>query len=206
MVPVSALTQQLRALADGLVEAARKDAIEPDGTLGHWVQSQAAILHALADLAEHVEQQFVDAVSEFHNLGKVEVQKLREMNGLAKLAFESARSAEAGFHVQKEKVLTKVVETMVPQMVKAVGEAVVIRERRYNQRVHWGRAAGIAAVAGGLLLGGYVWRGFASDAAVSSAASSAAVLAQRVRQCQAAPVLDETTREAFCPLKSLVAP
>ena len=199
---MSAVAQQLRAAAGGLAEAARKDAIEPEGTLGHWVQSQGVILQAQADLAEHIEQQVMGAVSESHKLAKVEVEKLRQMIGLAHLALEAAKSAEASFHVRKELVLSKVVDTMVPQMVKAVGEAVVIRERRYNQRVHWGRAAGIAAAAGCLLLGGYVWGGWGPD----TTAAGAAVLRERVKQCQAAPVRDERTHEAFCTLKSLVAP
>ncbi len=199
---MNAVAQQLRAAAGGLAEAARKDAIEPDGTLGHWVQSQTAILQVQADLAEHIEQQVMEAVSESHKLAKVEVEKLRQMLGLARLALESAKGAEASFHVQKELVLSKLVDTMVPQMVKAVGAAVVIRERRYNQRVHWGRAAGIAAVAGGLLLGGYVWGGWKPG----STAADAAVLLERVRQCQASPVRDDRTREAYCPLKALTAP
>ena len=94
------------------------------------------------------------------------------------------------------------VDTIVPQMVKAVGAAIVIRERRYNQRVHWGRAAGIAAVAGGLLLGGYVWGGWRPD----NTAIAGAVALERIRQCQAAPVRDERTHEAFCPMKALLAP
>lgn len=106
---MSAVAQQLRAAAGGLAEAARKDAIEPEGTLGHWVQSQGVILQAQADLAEHIEQQVMGAVSESHKLAKVEVEKLRQMIGLAHLALEAAKSAEASFDLRKELVLSKVV-------------------------------------------------------------------------------------------------
>jgi len=96
----------------------------------------------------------------------------------------------------------KFVETIAPQIVKVVGSAVVIRERRYNWTVHWGRAAGIATVAGGLLLGGYVWGSWHPD----NAALAGAVALDRIRRCEASPVRDDRTHDAFCPLKALLAP
>ncbi len=94
------------------------------------------------------------------------------------------------------------VETIAPQIVKVVGSAVVIRERRYNWTVHWGRAAGIATVAGGLLFGGYVWGSWHPD----NAALAGAVALDRIRRCEASPVRDDRTHDAFCPLKALLAP
>jgi len=96
----------------------------------------------------------------------------------------------------------KFVETIAPQIVKVVGSAVVIRERRYNWTVHWGRATGIATVAGGLLFGGYVWGSWHPD----NAALAGAVALDRIRRCETSPVRDDRTHDAFCPLKALLAP
>lgn len=199
---MNAVAQRLRAAAAGLVEAARKEAIEPDGPLGHWVQAQRAILDAQADLAEHIEQQVLGAVSDVRELAKVEVTRLREMVRLASLSNDRAITEAAALTVRKDQALTDIVKTMAPDMVKAVGGAVVIRERRYNWTVHWGRAAGIATLAGGLLLGGYVWGGWQP----SNAAIAGAIASERIKQCEASPIRDERTHEAFCPLKALVAP
>ena len=195
------VAKKLRDAAAGLAEAARKEAIEPDGPLGQWVQAQEAIIAALADLAEHVEQQVYGAVSDLHELAKVDVARLREMIRLASLSNDRAITEAASLTVRKDQALTDIVKTMAPQMVKAIGEAVVIRERRYNWTVHWERAAGIAAAAGSLLLGGYVWGGHSSDVE----AAAAAQMMERVRHCQASPIRDERTHEAFCFLKTLVA-
>lgn len=196
---MNAMAQQLRAAAAGLAEAARKEGIEPDGPLGHWVKAQLVVVEALADLAEHFEQQVLGTVSQSHELAKVEVAKLREMTRLAKVAQDRANTEAAVLAVRKDGVFTEMVQTMVPQMVKAVGSAVVIRERRYNWTVHWGRAAGITAAAGSLVLGGYLWRG------PDTAAVTAAQVMERVKECQAAPILDTRTHESFCALKTLVA-
>lgn len=199
---MNAVAQRLRAAAAGLVEVARKEAIEPDGPLGQWVQLQKAILEAQADLAEHIEQQVLEAVSDLRDLAKVEVTRLREMVRLASLSNDRAITEAAALSVRKDQALTDIVKTMVPDVVKAIGGAVVIRERRYNWTVHWGRAAGIATVAGGLLLGGYVWGGWQP----SNAAIAGTIASERIKQCEASPVRDDRTHEAFCSLKSLVAP
>ena len=101
-----------------------------------------------------------------------------------------------------ERVSGVFVEAVVPQIVERIGEAVVLRERRHNRRVQWGRAAGIAGVALAILAGGYVWGSQGSGGATAAGA----VALDRIRQCQAAPVKDGRTGEAYCQLRDLLPP
>lgn len=199
---MSEVANRLREEAEGLIEAARKDAIEPDGTLGHWVRSQASILRLQADLADHLEGEVKGSVAAARDLSKSELEMVRKTLGLANTALDQAKAAHAGIEIQKGNAFDKLVTSFVPQMVKAVGEAVVIREWNHNKRVQWGRAAGIAVAALGILAGGYVW----GSRGPGEAVLAGAVALERIRQCQAAPVKDGRTGEAYCLLKGLLPP
>ncbi len=204
VVPTPGMTagEQLRAAAVEMEEAAWREGIDTDGPLGTFIQAMHRAIMTLAEIADRQADGVVKTVHDARRMVEAEAVKARKTNELAFLAMEGTRSAHASFDVQKEMLVGRMADTIVPQMVKAVGAAIVIRERRYNQRVHWGRAAGIAAVAGGLLLGGYVRGGWRPD----NTAIAGAVALERIRQCQAAPVRDERTHEAFCPMKALLAP
>lgn len=201
-VPDVAGGEQLRAAAVEMEEAAWREGIDTDGPLGTFVRAMRRAILILAEIADRQADGVVRTVHDARLVVEAEAVKARKTNELAFLVMEGARSAHASFDVQKEMLVGKLVDTIVPQMVKAVGAAIVIRERRYNQRVHWGRAAGIAAVAGGLLLGGYVWGGWRPD----NTAIAGTIALDRIRQCQASPVRDDRTHEAFCPMKALLAP
>lgn len=198
---MSDIAQRLRAAADELMEAARRDAIEPDGTLGHWVRSQFTILHVQADLADYLEAQVKGTVVEMHDLSKSELKKLGVANQTADAVLNQFKAALAGSEVQRDRVIGRFVESVAPQVSKAIGEAVVIRERDYNRRVQWGRSATVAGLLLALVVGGNFWGSWQTGQVAGG------VLAlQRIKQCQAAPVKDTRTGDAFCLLKNLLAP
>ena len=202
VVPISegATAEHLRAAATEMEEAAWREGIDAAAPLGVFVRAMHRTILVMAEIAERQADGVVKTVRDAMHVA--EAVKARKANEMAYLAVEAAKTAHASFEVQKDQVFGKLVSTIVPQMVKAVGEAVVIRERLYNARVQWGRAAGIATVAGCLVLGGYVWGGWHLD----NAAVAGAMALERIRQCQAAPVREDRTREAFCPLKALLPP
>lgn len=198
----AATAEHLRSAATEMEEAALREGIDTNGPLGVFVRAMHRTILVMADVAERQASGVVSTVRDARLMVEAEATKARKASDLAFLAVEAARTAHASFEVQKEEVFGTLVKAMVPQMVKAVGGAVVIRERRYNWTVHWGRAAGIATVAGSILLGGYVWGSWHPD----NAALSGAVALDRIRQCEAAPVRDDRTHESYCPLKALLAP
>ena len=200
--PELATGEHLRAAAKEMEEAAWREGIDTNGPLGVFIRSMHRTILVMADIAERQASGVVSTVRDARLIVEAEALKARKASDLAFLAVEAAKAAHASFDVQKEAVFGKLIDAMVPQMVKAVGAAVVIRQRRYNQGVQWGRAAGIATVAGGLLLGGYAWGSWRPD----NVTIAGAVALERIRQCEAAPVRDERTHETFCPMKVLLAP
>jgi len=200
--PDTAAGEKLRATAKEMEEAAWREGIDPHGPLGVFVRAMRATILVMADVAERQANGVVNTVRDARAMVEAEAIKVRKVSDQAFLAVEAARTAHASFEVQKDEVFTKMVKAMVPQMVKAVGAAVVIRQRRYNWTVHWDRAAGIATVAAGLLLGGYVWGSWYP----SNSAIAGTVALDRIRQCEASPVRDDRTHESFCSMKALLAP
>ena len=182
--------------------AAREWGVRPDHLEGRFVSALLGCLTWLGRIMQATAFDLKASSRETRAATETELETLRTASKAALRVLQQAETALASSDVQRQMAVGKFVETIAPQMVKAVGEAVVIRERRYNQRVHWGRAAGIAAAAGGLLLGGYVWGGWRPD----NTAIAGAVALERIRQCQASPLRDERTHEAFCPMKALLAP
>ena len=202
LTPLAVAVEELRAAAEDMEEAAWREGIDPAGPLGVFVRAMRKALLVVADLAAGQAVGVGTTVRDARALTQGELEKLRTANQMSANVLEQARVALAGSEVQRERVIGRFVETVAPQVVEAIREAVVIRERRYNQRVHWGRAAGIAALAAGVLLGGYIWGSQGSGDAVAAGA----VALDRIRQCQAAPVKDGRTGEAYCPLKGLLPP
>ena len=156
----------------------------------------------MAEMSEQHRFTIVNVLQDARAVTEAEIEKARLANQLAGSAIEQARTAHAGFEVQREKLIAKLVDNVVPQMVKAVGEAIVIRERRHNQKVQWGRAFGIAALGGGLLLGGFIWGCWQpSDSTIAGS-----IALDRIKRCQAAPVHDASSKETYCPMSILLSP
>ena len=182
--------------------AAREWGVRPDHLEGRFVSALLGCLTWLGRIMQATVSDLKASSKETRAAVETELETLRTASKAALRVLQQAETALASSDVQRQMAVGKFVETIAPQMVKVVGEAVVIRERRYNQRVHWGRAAGIATVAGSLLLGGYVWGSWRPD----NTAIAGAIALDRIRQCQAAPVRDDRTHEAYCPMKALLAP
>ncbi len=182
--------------------AAREWGVRPDHLEGRFVSALLGCLTWLGRIMQATVSDMKASAKDTKAAAAAELETLRTANKTALRVLQQAETALAGSDVQRQMAVGRFVETVAPQLVKAVGEAVVIRQRRYNQAVQWGRAAGIATVAGGLLLGGYAWGSWRPD----NVAIAGAVALERIRQCEAAPVRDDRTHEAFCPMKVLLAP
>lgn len=182
--------------------AAREWGVRPDHLEGRFVSALLGCLTWLGRIMQAAVHDLKASSKDIRAASERELETLRAASTAALRVLQQAETALAGSDVQRQMAVGKFVETVAPQVVKAIGGAVVIRERRYNWTIQWGRAAGIAAVAGGLLFGGYVWGGWHPD----NAALSGAVALDRIRQCEASPVRDDRTHEAYCPLKALLAP
>jgi len=182
--------------------AARDWGVRPDHLEGRFVSALLDCLTWLGRIMQATVADLKASGQDARAAAAAELETLRNASKTALRVLQQAETALASSDVQRQMAVEKFVETIAPEIVKVVGRAVVIRERRYNWTVHWGRAAGIATVAGGLLFGGYVWGSWHPD----NAALAGAVALDRIRRCEASPVRDDRTHDAFCPLKALLAP
>ena len=182
--------------------AARDWGVRPDHLEGRFVSALLGCLTWLGRIMQATVADLKASGQDARAAAAAELETLRNASKTALRVLQQAETALASSDVQRQMAVEKFVETIAPEIVKVVGRAVVIRERRYNWTVHWGRAAGIATVAGGLLFGGYVWGSWHPD----NAALAGAVALDRIRRCEASPVRDDRTHDAFCPLKALLAP
>jgi len=182
--------------------AARDWGVRPDHLEGRFVSALLGCLTWLGRIMQATVADLKASGEDARAAAAAELETLRNASKTALRVLQQAETALASSDVQRQMAVEKFVETIAPQIVKVVGRAVVIRERRYNWTVHWGRAAGIATVAGGLLFGGYVWGSWHPD----NATLAGAVALDRIRRCEASPVRDDRTHDAFCPLKALLSP
>ena len=187
-------TNDLAVLGVEMEEAAWREGIDPTGPLGIFVKAMQRALTVMAEASDRQASGVVRAIENARAMTEAEVAKAQLTNQLAATALDKAKTAHAGFEVQRERLITKLVDTIVPQMVAAVGEAVVIRERQHNQKVQWRRAFSIAALGGGLLLGGFVWGSWTP----SVSTVEGVIAAERIKRCQAAPIKDTRTSETYC--------
>lgn len=179
--------------------AAREWGVRPDHLEGRFVSALLATMTWLGRLIQAAMADLKASTQETRAASVVELEKLRLANEVSTKVLGQARQALLGAEVEQRKLLGQVVAAAAPQIIAAIGAAVVIREHRYNKHLQWGRSAGIAALVLVLLGGGYVWGGWQSPSVAAGA-----VALERIRQCEADPVKDARTSEAFCPLRKLL--
>jgi hypothetical protein len=91
-------------------------------------------------------------------LGAIELTKLREGLQGAQIMLSQARTAQTSLEVQREKLVTRMVDNIVPQLAEGVNQWVVIREKEHNRRAAQRLAAVTVTIAFGLVAGGYAFR------------------------------------------------
>ena len=189
---------RIRSEAALLLESAKKDAIEPGGTLGHWVRSQETMLHALADAMEHLETKVASTIQNTRDLAIKEVHKLHEANALAQQAIEAFRVKGVVLEKQAELATGAFMQTVEPRLIEALRAVSVVKQRQWNQRQNIGGVSAAAAVLLGVFAGGYLWGGgnFRSEAPAIAAKAA-------VARCLAAAQPDRTSGEKWCPVKAL---
>ena len=194
--------QELEDNTTEVVTAAREWGVRPDHLEGRFVTSLLNTLRSLGRLTQAAASDSTAMARSVRVVAETELEALRVSNRMAATVLDQAKVALAGSEVQHDKAITKFVDVISPKVVTAIREAVVIRERQHNQKVQWRRAFGIAALGGGLLLGGFVWGSWTP----SVSTVEGAIAAERIKRCQAAPIKDTRTSETYCPMSVLMAP
>lgn len=167
----------LQKRLEQMIEAGRQEGILPDSPLGQW---QEAVRLLTADFDRGLR----NVVSEARAAAQAS----------AAMADAASRRAEAVVHqteIKAERALVETVERLTPAVAEALGEAVVIRERRWNRQRHAMAAVAVAAVLLGTFVGGYVTRGIQDGPN-----------AELVQRCLRAPVKD-AAGNTYCNITAL---
>jgi len=165
----------LRTAAEGLIAAGRVEGIEPEGPLGQWLEAQAEALRALAEILGGQELRLEELIHNVSAAARAELEKLAAATELGnnvvragEVALRQARTAQISLQVEKENLTAMMVKETLPLFVERLKEALIIRERRWNDDVKRRRLATAGLVVLGLVFGGYgvhVWQAWNATSA-----------------------------------------
>jgi len=172
---VNAAVTRLRTAAEGLIAVGRAEGIEPQGPLGQWLNAQAEALRALAEILGAQELRFEELMRNVNAAASAELEKLVAAAALGndvvragEVALRQARTAQISLQVEKENLTAMMVKETLPLFVERLKEALIIRERRWNDDVKRRRLATAGLVTLGLVFGGYaahVWQAWTATGA-----------------------------------------
>jgi hypothetical protein len=148
--------------------AAREWGVRPDYPEAIFISSMIGTQGGFADIALSVAEALDAVVREARATAVEELARQRVVTEETRYALGEASAAVANMkngakvaiqqiEAEKTAAMTKLINSIVPEMVRGVREAVVIKERRYNHAVEWMRGLGIGALMLSLVLGGFIW-------------------------------------------------
>lgn len=197
------------ARLDEVKQAAREWGVSPEHPEGVFISAMLAtqagfgelalaagedMQAVMADIVERDGEAVAGVVASGMVLAEAEVAKLREARLAAEAALKQAQTSLRTLEIQKVTLTSEMVKVIAPGLRDELRQAVVIKERRRNRNVEWGRAAAAGTVVLGLVTGGYVL-GTWDDRAMTAA----------VEQCELHPLQDTKTGQRYCPLEALLA-
>ncbi len=132
--PIGAAAAGVRASVKDAEKAAAEEGIEPNGVLGGFVQALKWALLKLADLIERFEASLVGKmeaqqrqIESFHQLGEIEITRLREVNRSAALAIRKAE-------VLQETIVANVCKDLVKNLTSEAQRWLVVAEGNIHRR------------------------------------------------------------------------
>ncbi len=141
MAAVNPAVEQMRGAVERLLRVGRAEGIEPGGPLGMWLEAQAEALQGFAAILDGQEARFEQALATVEAANRSELDKLSAAVALAReaaqqgeLALLQARNAKIVMVVERENLVQRMIKETLPEFVKALKGALVIRETRWNRR------------------------------------------------------------------------
>jgi hypothetical protein len=113
---------------------------------------------------------------------------------------KGGRDALARLEVEKTKVTAQLIDRIVPDMIRGVKDALVIKERRRDRNMEWTRALGAGGIALALVVSGYVW-GTWSDWGMASRIESVGAAVER---CQVTSKWADDKGQRLCQMSDFL--
>jgi hypothetical protein len=170
--PVALETASIRAgfqdALQALREAAQTWGVRPDHPEGVFVSTMISTQAGFAELALSLGEALDAVVREARATAEEELARQRVVTQQTRMALDRVSGAIVGLEegsrlaierieIEKNQAVAGFLDSIVPDMVRGVREALVIRERRYNHKAEWARAVGLGMLMLGLVLFGYGW-------------------------------------------------
>ena len=165
---MASVTDEVAALRESvvrLIEGARRDGIEPDGPLGRWLAAQAGALESLAFVLQSQADRADALLSGIDVAAKAELAKAaaaleqgKKAIAQGEIVLAQARAAQYHLHLSEQTLVSRLVNDTLPLFAQHMKEALVIRERRWNQDKGRQRMALAGAMTLAVFLSGFVIR------------------------------------------------
>ena len=160
-VDAAAWANEFEQLVANVEAAAEEWGVEPDGVEGRFVSALLGTTRWLGRLCVAAQTRAEAVVRENREAAERELAQAREIRRAAEVSLKQARTALISLEVEKENLTVKMIKETLPLFAERLKDALVIRERRWNDDVKRRRFATAGLVALGLVSGGYgvhVWQ------------------------------------------------
>ena len=178
-----------QARLEALKIAAKEWGLQPEHPEGIFVSTMIGTQAGFAELALSLGEALQAIVRDARATAEDELARQRVLTQQTRATLEDAsaaivnmekggRDALARLEVEKTKVTTQLIDRIVPDMIRGVKDALVIKERRRDRNMEWTRALGAGGIALALVVSGYVW-GTWSDWGMASRIESVGAAIER---------------------------
>lgn len=163
-----AAADEFAAVLRQVEEAAREWGVRPDQLEGRFVSALMAAIGWSGRVSAAAQEEFKTLVRQQREACERELASAREITRAARAGLTQARTALIVLQVEKENLTAKMIKETLPLFAERLKEALIIREKRWNEDVKRRRLATAGMVTLGLVFGGYglrVWQdGMATSA------------------------------------------
>jgi hypothetical protein len=160
-VDAAAWAHEFEQLVANVEAAAEKWGVEPHSVEGRFVSALLGTTRWLGRLCAAAQTRAEAVVRENREAAERELAQAREIRRAAEVSLKQARTALISLEVEKENLTVKMIKETLPLFAERLKDALVIRERRWNDDVKRHRFATAGLVALRLVSGGYgvhVWQ------------------------------------------------
>ena len=169
----AAWAKEFEQLVAEVKAAAEEWGVEPDSVEGRFVSALLGTTRWLGGICVAAQAKVENVVRQSHEAAERELAQAREIRQAAEVSLRQARTALISLKVEQENLTVKMIKETLPLFAERLKDALVIRERRWNDDVKRRRFATAGLVVLGLVSGGYgcMCGRFGMQQAVSNGAS-----------------------------------
>ena len=200
-----------QARLEALKIAAKEWGLQPEHPEGIFVSTMIGTQAGFAELALSLGEALHAIVRDARATAENELARQRVLTQQTRAALENAsgaivnmekdgRDTLARLEVEKTKVTTQLIDRIVPDMIRGVKDALVIKERRRDRNMEWTRALGAGGIALALVVSGYVW-GTWSDWGMASRIESVGAAVER---CQVTSKWADDKGQRLCQMSDFL--